>query len=128
MKISRSMEGWGYKKPNMPQPKSIKLTYDKKTVLINWSDGHEGVYPFPHLRRSCPCAACKGERLPFDPEPLTLPSLPNLPASAYEAKEMFKVGNYAIGLKWGDAHESGIYTFDYLRQICCCAFCQKAEK
>jgi DUF971 family protein len=27
------------------------------------------------------------------------------------------VGNYALGLKWGDAHESGIYAFSFLRRL-----------
>lgn len=55
--------------------------------------------------------------MPLDPDPLKLPSFPNLPSSAFEAKEMFKVGNYAIGFRWGDGHDTGIYTFEYLRRL-----------
>jgi len=62
--------------------------------------------------------------MPLEPNPLTLPSFPNLPASAFEAKDLFKVGNYAIGFKWGDGHDTGIYTFEYLRKICPCHGCR----
>jgi DUF971 family protein len=86
-------------------------------LVIEWSDGEKGVYPFPYLRQHCPCALCKGESTPLDPSPLNLPSIKNLPPEAYEARDLFKVGRYAIGIKWGDGHETGIYTFDYLRKI-----------
>ena len=96
--------------------------------MIEWGDGHQGIYPFSLLRRACPCALCKGERTPLDPNPLTLPSFPNLSMGAFEAKDMFKVGRYAIGFKWGDGHETGIYTFDYLRKICPCQACSSEPK
>jgi len=27
------------------------------------------------------------------------------------------VGNYALGLGWGDQHDTGIYSFDYLYRL-----------
>jgi ATP-binding protein involved in chromosome partitioning len=27
------------------------------------------------------------------------------------------IGNYAIGIDWNDGHNSGIYSFDYLRSL-----------
>ena len=107
----------------MSQPKSITLSENPKGILIAWDDGHNSVYPFFHLRKACPCAMCKGERMPLDINPLSLPAYSPLPANAAEAKEMFKVGNYAIGFRWGDGHDTGIYTFDYLRQMCPCKEC-----
>ncbi len=32
-------------------------------------------------------------------------------------QEIWGVGQYAIGLRWGDGHDSGIYTFEYLREL-----------
>ncbi|MBI4373958.1 MAG: DUF971 domain-containing protein [Deltaproteobacteria bacterium] len=98
-------------------PKSISLSQEPKGIVIEWTDGQKGTYPFSLLRRSCPCALCKGEKIPFAPDPLILPSFPNLPSAALEVKEMFKVGNYAIGFRWGDGHDTGIYTFEYLRRL-----------
>jgi DUF971 family protein len=34
------------------------------------------------------------------------------------------VGNYAVRLLWSDAHETGIYNYDYLRAICRCNECR----
>jgi len=32
------------------------------------------------------------------------------------------VGRYAVQIAWTDGHDSGIYTFEYLRELCpCCA-------
>jgi DUF971 family protein len=28
------------------------------------------------------------------------------------------VGNYAISIAWSDGHSTGIYRFDFLREIC----------
>ena len=33
------------------------------------------------------------------------------------------VGRYAMQIYWNDQHSSGIYSFDYLRQICPCPEC-----
>ena len=35
------------------------------------------------------------------------------------------VGNYAIRIDWSDGHNTGIYSFDHLREICPCAECKK---
>jgi DUF971 family protein len=34
-----------------------------------------------------------------------------------ELQQIWGVGNYAIGITWGDGHDSGIYTFEYLYQL-----------
>lgn len=107
----------------MSHPKAITLSQDPKGIVIEWEDGHKGTYSFIYLRKLCPCALCKGERMPLDANPLALPAFPDLPASAFEAKEMFKVGRYALGFKWGDGHDTGIYPWDYLRKMCPCPEC-----
>ena len=35
------------------------------------------------------------------------------------------VGRYAVRLFWADGHSTGLYSFDYLREICPCAECKK---
>ncbi|MBI1909671.1 MAG: DUF971 domain-containing protein [Deltaproteobacteria bacterium] len=107
--------------------KAIKISDNPRGLLLEWSDGFQGVIPFTTLRQQCPCAICKGERLPFDPmggiggragspsdqsEPSGLAS-----GEQIVPKDLFKVGSYAIGLRWGDGHDTGIYSFDYLRQL-----------
>jgi DUF971 family protein len=34
------------------------------------------------------------------------------------------VGNYALRFRWSDGHDTGIYTFDFLRRLCPCAECE----
>jgi DUF971 family protein len=37
------------------------------------------------------------------------------------------VGNYAVELHWQDGHNTGIFTFDYLRSLCPCSTCAVAR-
>ncbi len=39
--------------------------------------------------------------------------------------EVTQVGKYALKFKWSDGHESGIYSWEYLRRMCRCAVCVK---
>jgi DUF971 family protein len=84
-------------------------------LAIKWDDGTETFIPLEKLRRGCPCAGCKGEmdvmgNLYKAPEkPLTPP--------AFKLMRIQHVGGYAIAPAWADGHASGIYTFDYLKQL-----------
>lgn len=37
------------------------------------------------------------------------------------------VGNYALQLHWADGHETGIYTYHYVRALCPCDECRTAS-
>jgi DUF971 family protein len=39
--------------------------------------------------------------------------------------EVTPVGKYALKFKWTDGHESGIYSWEYLRRVCQCDVCLK---
>ena len=99
------------------KPKAINISKDPPGIEVNWEGGPTQTLSFAFLRRACPCALCKGERLPFDTTPLSLPVQKNLTPLQLEAKDMFSIGTYAIGFRWGDGHDAGIYTYDYLREI-----------
>jgi DUF971 family protein len=34
-----------------------------------------------------------------------------------ELRHLEQVGNYALGLTWGDGHDTGIYSFRFLRAL-----------
>ncbi|HMF77722.1 MAG TPA: DUF971 domain-containing protein [Bryobacteraceae bacterium] len=58
-----------YSKPDPFQMYKAKLKMDSVeavgsyAVRVHWNDGHSsGIYSFDHLRRICPCAACKAVR------------------------------------------------------------------
>lgn len=99
------------------KPQSIRTSQKPPGIIVSWQDGLTRTLSFDFLRRACPCALCQGERLPFDTTPLSLPVQKNLTPLQIEAKDMFPIGTYAIGFRWGDGHDAGIYTFDYLREI-----------
>jgi ATP-binding protein involved in chromosome partitioning len=81
-------------------------------LRIVWADGHECRYPVRLLRLACLCAHCVEEntgralldpaKVPEDVRPLRVQS----------------VGRYAIQFYWSDGHDTGIYSFDHLRELC----------
>lgn len=91
------------------QPKVIQ-TSDPTRVRIEWSDGVETLYRPAELRRLCPCAGCVSETTgirTLDPASVS----DELTQSGAKL-----VGNYALALRFSDGHETGIYTFPYLRE------------
>jgi DUF971 family protein len=41
--------------------------------------------------------------------------------------EATPVGKYALRFKWNDGHEAGIYSWEYLRNVCLCDECRSAR-
>ena len=83
-------------------------------LAISWNDGGESFLPLEFLRRACPCAACGGE--PDVMGRVARPSVTYVPAS-FELASFQVVGGYALQLRWGDGHDSGIYSFQYLKRL-----------
>ena len=84
-------------------------------LAIKWDDGSEDYISLEKLRRACPCAGCKGETD-------IMGNVYKNPTKAYSSVA-FKlaridyVGGYAIQPVWADGHNTGIYSFDYLRKV-----------
>lgn len=84
-------------------------------LAIKWDDGSESFLTLEALRRSCPCAGCKGEidvmgKLHKGPDqPLT--------PDAFRLVRVEMVGGYAFQPFWGDGHSSGLFSFDYARKV-----------
>ena len=51
-------------------------------------------------------------------DPDNLMTLTLTPARSYVVENVSLVGNYAIQFFWDDGHHTGIYTWEYLRQLC----------
>jgi DUF971 family protein len=111
-------------------PKSVKVHLTSgKGVDIEWKDGHISGYTFPYLRDACPCALCQEERKntnckPGEPPKSKPGELPMFRA-APKPESAEGVGKYAIKFKWNDGHELGIYSWQWLREICPCQECRK---
>lgn len=96
-------------------------------VVITWSDGHTSRYSFPYLRDNCPCATCNDERSKKEADPKAAAAAALLPMykPRVTAKAAKSVGNYAIQVEFSDAHATGIYSFDFLRELCPCDECAR---
>lgn len=94
----------------MMQPRAIEQEAD--SLKIEWSDGRACRYEAAMLRRACPCAQCvnewTGERM-LKPESVT---------DAIGIEDAQLVGRYALTLRFNDKHETGIYSFKMLRELC----------
>jgi DUF971 family protein len=47
----------------------------------------------------------------------------DIPEAVYPTEIQY-VGRYALTFVWSDGHSTGIFPFDYLRQICPCDECR----
>jgi DUF971 family protein len=84
-------------------------------LAIKWNDGGESFILLEKLRRSCPCAGCKGETDILGnvyKNPGT-----KFQSTAFEMVRFEFVGGYAIQPAWRDGHATGIFSFDHLRRI-----------
>lgn len=119
-----------------PQPTAVDLKRDER-LKLTWQDGTESSLAVSLLRHHCPCANCKIARDGIDPHRLMRPATPEelgekpkkksirlgvVPTSvttggpvAVERAEL--MGNYAIKLFFTDGHDSGIYTWKYLKSL-----------
>jgi DUF971 family protein len=87
----------------------------KQSVEIVWNDGHKSLYQNRYLRNHCPCASCRDR---------PAHSLPVLGDDELYPVQIGTVGRYAISIQWSDRHDSGIYSYTTLRQLCPCESCQ----
>jgi DUF971 family protein len=109
-------------------PADISVSRAQRELCIRWQDGHESVYAFDLLRKECPCALCNDQRSKASASgglSLTVVSGPILKAGEVQANEVTPVGRYAINFVWSDGHNSGIYAFGYLRDLCPCPACRE---
>jgi DUF971 family protein len=107
-----------------PSPVKIKLAGENNTLVVEWSDGHRSAYPYRYLRDRCPCATCTGhDYAPAKPPASTAAVLPILGAKPLRPERAELVGRYAVQIFWSDGHSSGIYAFNFLRELCPCPEC-----
>ena len=97
-------------------PVEINHVRAERKVCISWQDGHAGDYALEYLRGYCPCALCQGHGAASERS--------FIPVLDAELSEINGVGNYAIEFRWQDGHGTGIYTYDYLRELCPCVACK----
>ena len=94
----------------MIEPTQI-LEESNALISIKWSDESESSYSAANLRRSCPCASCvnewTGEKVLSDESV----------AEDMTFKNISIVGRYALNFHFSDGHDTGIFSYKYLREL-----------
>lgn len=93
---------------DVPRPVDVALSRSKGLLTIEWEDGGVSALPIAYLRGWCPCAGCQGHG--------TVVTFHEAPADT-GLELMAEAGSYALHLRFSDGHDSGIYTWDWLRRI-----------
>ena len=82
-----------------------------REISIKWSDDKETIYDAARLRRACPCASCinewTGEKILKDENVSENLSFSHITI----------VGRYALNFHFSDGHNTGIYSYKYLRDL-----------
>lgn len=80
-------------------------------ISIEWSDEKETSYNAAELRRACPCAACVNE---WTGEKILEPGSV---AEDINFSHISIVGRYALNFHFSDGHDTGIFSFKFLREL-----------
>jgi DUF971 family protein len=76
---------------------------DSSTLGIVWTDGVEHSFDVQDLRKNCPCSICKEKKHH------------NNSYEEIKPKTIQSMGSYALKIDFTDGHNTGIYTFNMLR-------------
>lgn len=104
-----------------PRITPLKIDLKKDQALeVQWQDGRHCRYTISYLRSMCPCARCRAVRdeQKTEKKKLKLTILPGNYSGDLAAVSAAMVGNYALKIEFSDGHDAGIFSFQYLRQIC----------
>ena len=79
---------------------------------ISWNDGKSFGVPYAEIRFHCPCAGCVDEHT--GQRTITRESV----AADIKPTKATVVGRYALQITWSDHHQTGMYHFDRLYELC----------
>ena len=92
-----------------PWPSEIRLGHDRRTLTVRFDDGVDHALPAEMLRVLSPSAEVQGHSAE---QRVTVPGKRAVVITAVDP-----VGNYAVRLTFDDGHNTGIFTWAYLRRL-----------
>ncbi len=98
-------------------PKELEKT--DSGIRLLWSDGKEQLLSARFLRLVCPCATCREKRTAKagTADAGSLPVISPAEAAPEAIVAMRPVGNYAYQITFADGHDTGIFSFEFLRSL-----------
>lgn len=99
-----------------PMASKVDVNRGAGKMTLEWQDGVRQDIDLKDLRRLCPCALCEGNRMAQSSDELHMITTDELAATA-GITEIVPVGRYALQIRWDDGHDTGIYTYTYLRTL-----------
>jgi DUF971 family protein len=90
-------------------PTELRLSADKRTLIVAFDDGRRAELPAEYLRVESPSAEVRGHS---PAERKTVPGKRDVAITAVEP-----VGNYAVRLVFNDGHSTGIYGWRFLAEL-----------
>ncbi|MEZ5306625.1 MAG: DUF971 domain-containing protein [Pyrinomonadaceae bacterium] len=94
----------------MLEPTAI-IEESESEISIQWTDGADESFKAFELRSNCPCAECvnewTGEKI-LDPKSVD---------SEIKFSSISVVGRYALNFHFSDGHDTGIFSFKFLRDL-----------
>jgi DUF971 family protein len=98
-------------------PVRIDIKTDASEMEIEWGNGDIHQLSLEGVRSFCPCALCVANRDSQGQKSELHVLSSNEEAVTAKVEGVTSVGRYAIQIKWADGHDTGIYTFDYLKSL-----------
>jgi DUF971 family protein len=92
-----------------PWPTEIKLDKERRAITVTFDDGASFSLPAELLRVLSPSAEVQGHS---PTERVTVPG-----KKAVRILRLEPVGNYAARIVFDDGHDTGLYTWSYLREL-----------
>ena len=92
-----------------PWPTELRLDKEKRILTVSYDDGQSFALPAELLRVLSPSAEVQGHS---PDQRITVPGKKNVGIARIEP-----VGNYAVRIVFTDGHDTGLYVWEYLRQL-----------
>lgn len=100
----------------MIRPRHLDLQRDR-ALVVEWDDGSRSEFPIPFLRKMSPSAEQRELRREMEQNPLVVLPASMASSAPLTAVDAELVGGYAIRIRFSDGHDTGIFTWEYLREI-----------
>ena len=86
--------------------------YSPTELFISWNTGENYSIPYVEVRYYCPCAGCVDEHT--GERTIEKSSI----SPEIRPTDVQLIGRYAVQFLWSDGHNTGMYHFDRLLELC----------